>query len=487
MAAGASRCRSAMRPAALPRALARPLAPVLLLLAALLADEAEAGEDFYKILGITELAEPEEIKKAYRTQSLRYHPDKFNGDPAEAQAMMVKINDAFNCLKKPETRRMYEYYETDYEDMAEYEKEIKQSRKQDLYLYDSSIHILWSKNVDKKLGADAEERVKSNATQASPRTWVLNLYHPTDPDCVKQAAEFKRFGRLAEKSSELRAGAINCAVDGGLCRRYFQMMGRQQIPAYLILSDLQPDEQMATDFEVFDEEKYGYPSAKELERRAKKVASHEVLLIDGAFLETNVTKNPLVNEQNVTSTTVWIIWFYHSERCSKTEVCDKTAPGLRKLSMDLQGVARVGAINCKKHKQACKGHFAGGASSIRAFVQRQSKHFVQSFALDGSDVDAKDTMAAAGAAAILKYVVQPGIELRYPPHPYRAAAKAEDVQGQAAGTIEALDLTKVDLSKMRVAQLKEILRSHGESCMGCADKAEFVAKVKEVAGLKAEL
>mmetsp|Transcript_109644 Transcript_109644/g.217721 ORF Transcript_109644/g.217721 Transcript_109644/m.217721 type:complete len:347 (-) Transcript_109644:462-1502(-) len=308
----------------------------------------EAGTDFYKILGITELAEPEEIKKAYRGQSLKYHPDRFRGDPQVAQETMVKINQAFDCLKNPATRRMYEYYETDYEDMAEYEKDLKKSRKKDLYLYDSGVTILWSKNVDKKLNVGVE-----NGT--IPRTWVVKLYMPNDGDAVKQVNEFKLFGRLAQKSNDLNAGAINCAFDGGLCNRFFQMMGRQQIPAYLILSDIQPDEQMATDFEVFDEERYGYPSAKELERRARKLASHEVISIDGPFLENNVTRNPLVKEQNVTTTTIWLVWFYHSERCSKTEACDKTVPGLRKLSLELKGVARIAAINCKKKQTILQG------------------------------------------------------------------------------------------------------------------------------------
>lgn len=445
-----------------------------------------AGADFYKVLGITELAEPDEVKKAYRSQSLKFHPDKFQGDPAEAQAMMVKINDAFNCLKNPATRRMYEYYETDYEDMAEYEKELSKKRKKDLYLYDSSVHILWSQNVDKKLGTEVDEKSLDSNTTARPRTWVLNLYSPNDPDCVKQVDEFKRFGRQAEKGQDFRAGAINCGFDGGLCRRFFQLMGRQQIPAFLILSEIQPDEKMATDFEVFDEEKYGFPSARELERQARKVAAHEMFPIDGAFLEQNITRNPLVKEQNVTSTTVWVVWFYHSERCSRVDTCDKTAPGLRKLSAELRGIARVAAINCKKHRRACRGHLSSEASSIRVFLHRQSKHFVESFLLDGGGgADGhQDTMALAGATSILKYLVKPGVELRYPPHPYRTGASTD-----AAGTkeAEAIDLTKADIGKLRVAQLKEILRSHGESCVGCADKEEFVARVKALAGKKSEL
>jgi len=433
----------------------------------------EAGTDFYKILGITELAEPEEIKKAYRTQSLVYHPDRFRGDPQMAQDMMVKINAAFDCLKNPDTRRMYEYYETDYEDMAEYEKDLKKKQRKDLYLYESGVTILWSKNIDTKLGVGVE-----NGT--TPRIWVVKLYTPNDADAVKQVSEFKHFGRLAQKSSDLGAGAVNCAFDGGLCQRFFQIMGRQQIPAYLILSDIQPDEQMATDFELFDEEKYGYPSAKELERRARKLASHEVISIDGPFLEQNVTRNPLVKEQNVTSTTIWLVWFYHSERCSKTEVCDKTVPELRKLSVELRGVARVAAINCKKNKQSCRGHL-DRASTIRCFLHRQNKHFVQSFLLDGG------YQAMAGAASILKYVVQPGVELHYPAHPYRQKQDPTTSSGAGSASTETIDLSQVDINKLRVSQLKEILRSRGESCIGCADKSEFVKKVQELAGHKKEL
>ncbi|XP_070610785.1 cerebral dopamine neurotrophic factor [Erythrolamprus reginae] len=44
-----------------------------------------------------------------------------------------------------------------------------------------------------------------------------------------------------------------------------------------------------------------------------------------------------------------------------------------------------------------------------------------------------------------------------------------------------LDLTWVDLSKMKVAELKKILESWGEACRACAEKTDFEDLIKEVA------
>ncbi|KAI4144150.1 MAG: hypothetical protein L6R39_004296, partial [Caloplaca ligustica] len=82
--------------------------PFLLFLLALL-PLILCAEDFYKLLGIDKSASERDIKKAYRTQSKKYHPDKNPGDET-AKAKFVSIADAYDALSDPTSRRIYDQY-----------------------------------------------------------------------------------------------------------------------------------------------------------------------------------------------------------------------------------------------------------------------------------------------------------------------------------------------------------------------------------------
>ncbi|WP_027378003.1 J domain-containing protein [Kaistella palustris] len=64
-------------------------------------------KNYYYFLGIKENAPLEDIKKAYRKLSLKYHPDKNENDQFFADRFM-EIQEAYDMLGDPEKRRIYD-------------------------------------------------------------------------------------------------------------------------------------------------------------------------------------------------------------------------------------------------------------------------------------------------------------------------------------------------------------------------------------------
>jgi DnaJ-class molecular chaperone len=64
------------------------------------------SENLYQVLGVSNKASEIEIKKAYRTLSLKYHPDR--NSSGDAQEKMGQINAAYETLSDPGKRRHYD-------------------------------------------------------------------------------------------------------------------------------------------------------------------------------------------------------------------------------------------------------------------------------------------------------------------------------------------------------------------------------------------
>jgi DnaJ-class molecular chaperone len=65
------------------------------------------GRDYYEVLGVARNATPEQIKKAYRSQARKYHPDVTHGDK-QAEAKFKEAQQAYDILSEPEKRKLYD-------------------------------------------------------------------------------------------------------------------------------------------------------------------------------------------------------------------------------------------------------------------------------------------------------------------------------------------------------------------------------------------
>lgn len=69
---------------------------------------ATVKRDYYEVLSVAKTASGEEIKRAYRRLAMKYHPDRADGDKAEAEARFKECAEAYEVLSDDEKRRRYD-------------------------------------------------------------------------------------------------------------------------------------------------------------------------------------------------------------------------------------------------------------------------------------------------------------------------------------------------------------------------------------------
>jgi len=68
--------------------------------------------DYYDVLGVPRNADEATLKRAYRKLAMQYHPDRNNGDRT-AEAKFKELTEAYEVLRDPEKRAIYDRYGED--------------------------------------------------------------------------------------------------------------------------------------------------------------------------------------------------------------------------------------------------------------------------------------------------------------------------------------------------------------------------------------
>src|SRR5882724_803845 len=69
----------------------------------------EQQRDYYELLGVSRTASSQEIKKAFRTLAMKYHPDRNPGDPT-VEEQFKEIHNAYSILSDKEKRAAYDRF-----------------------------------------------------------------------------------------------------------------------------------------------------------------------------------------------------------------------------------------------------------------------------------------------------------------------------------------------------------------------------------------
>lgn len=101
--------------------------------------------DFYYILGIENKSTEQEIKTAYRKLSLKFHPDKNNGD-GYFEERFKEIQEAYETLSNSKKRMLYDSQLNRYrsgngnaESLKKYEEELKRKYEEELHKKEEEI------------------------------------------------------------------------------------------------------------------------------------------------------------------------------------------------------------------------------------------------------------------------------------------------------------------------------------------------------------
>uniref|UniRef100_A0AAR2J962 DnaJ homolog subfamily C member 10 n=1 Tax=Pygocentrus nattereri TaxID=42514 RepID=A0AAR2J962_PYGNA len=315
-----------------------------------------SDEDYYKLLGISREASTREIRQAFKKLALTMHPDK-NPNDETAHEKFLKINRAYEVLKDEDLRKKYDKYG---EKGLQDDQQGGRYESWSYYRYDFGIY-------DDDPEVITLDRGDFDAAVNSGEVWFVNFYFPRCSHCHDLAPTWREFAK--EMDGVIRIGAVNCGDNGRLCRS----KGISSYPSlYIFRAGMNP------------EKYYGDRSKASLTKFAMQFVTSKVTELWQGNVFTEI-------DQAFASRIGWLITF-----CADTGDCLES-PTRQKLAGMLDGVVKVGWMDCTMHPQLCES-FDVTSSSTALFPPGSS------LAQDGSVLFLKSLDAREIYALVMQHM-----------------------------------------------------------------------------------
>lgn len=154
-------------------------------------------KDYYKILGVSRNASPEEIKKKYRKLAGKYHPDR-NPEDDTAESKFKEVGEAYEVLKDPEKRKLYDRVGADWK---KYQQAGASADDFNWHQYagrggQQRVNI----NMDDLFGSQTRSNTGSHFS-----SFFETIFGSGDPFGNRQAHQMNRQGRGPSRGRDIKA------------------------------------------------------------------------------------------------------------------------------------------------------------------------------------------------------------------------------------------------------------------------------------------
>ncbi|CAH1105266.1 unnamed protein product [Psylliodes chrysocephalus] len=259
--------------------------------------------DYYQLLGVNRDATVKEIRKAFKNIAVKLHPDK-NKDDKNADDNFIKLTRAYEVLKDPESRKVYDIHgeQMDSQNFRKQYHSYSYYRDQFGIYDDDPIIVTLSKN-------DYEVNILD-----TNQAWFVNFYSPNCHHCHELAPIWRKLAR--ELEGVIRIGAVNCEDDFHLCHQL-------RIEAYPTLLYYEKE------FHLYEGIKYtGDRTVEALEDFVLSKVDGNILIVSSANWENLQSENDR-----------WLLFL-----CNDDNPNCPSEKNMLKLSASLVGLVSVGKV-----------------------------------------------------------------------------------------------------------------------------------------------